>query len=345
MPILGRDVTLPVFMCVEEDASRKIEVLLSEKNLKFNRYLIITGQSPLSQIAEGIAGTLTGTTSLFTLEESTIHEVERVKNEIERFTPEVILGVGGGVVLDVSKYAASEKAVGFISIPTAVSNDGIASPVSVINFNGKTRSLNVHMPMAVVADLNIIKQSPASTLRSGIGDLVSNLSACADWRLAYKKGKEQIDDFTETISRNSAVRIVEAGNRTISDIEFLKVLIEGLIMSGIAMGIYGSSRPCSGSEHMISHAIDHLYQKSSSHGEQVGLATLFTQHLQAIQNHQIKPLFKTFGLPQTPEALNISKQEFINAVSKAPTMRPGRYSILNEVNKPAMEQAYHEVFE
>ena len=116
-------------------------------------------------------------------------------------------------------------------------------------------------------------------------------------------------------------------------------------MSGIAMGIYGSSRPCSGSEHMISHAIDHLYQKSSSHGEQVGLATLFTQHLQAIQNYQIKPLFKTFGLPQTPEALNISKQEFINAASKAPTMRPGRYSILNEVNKPAMEQAYHEVFE
>jgi glycerol-1-phosphate dehydrogenase [NAD(P)+] len=345
MSILSRDVTLPVFMCIEEDASTRLESLLSAHHLKFSRYLVLTGAPPLSDIAAPVAASLRGTVEQDEIRESTAAEVERVKNLIDRFAPDIVAGVGGGMVLDTAKCAASERAIGFISIPTAVSNDGIASPVSVINFNGKTRSLQTHIPVAVVADLNIIRQAPPRTTRSGIGDLVSNLSASADWRLAYKRGKDTIDDFTETIARNSAVRIVEADIASLSDTGFLKVLVEGLIMSGIAMGICGSSRPCSGAEHMISHAVDHLFDKPSSHGEQAGMATRFTLALHRMPGGPVKALYQKLSIPGRPDDLGLSQREFMAAVQKAPAMRPGRYSILNEADKKQIDRAYHEAFE
>jgi glycerol-1-phosphate dehydrogenase [NAD(P)+] len=345
MAILARNVSLPVFLCVEEGASRRLSVLLQENNLRFKRHLVVTGKGPLLPIAERLAGRLSGPHEVLTVTASTVAEVERVKAAMERFNADVVIGVGGGVALDTAKCAASEKAVPFISVPTAVSNDGIASPVSVITRNGATRSLNTHMPVAVIADLSIIRRSPPATIRSGVGDLVSNLSACADWRLAYKKGKESLDEFTETISRNAAVRIIEAESPRLNNTAFLRTLIEGLIMSGIAMGIHGNSRPSSGAEHMISHAIDHLFKRGNSHGEQAGMATLFTLCLHKMPVDNVRRLFTALSMRKTPADLSLTKKEFLSAVRIAPTMRPGRYSILNQSRKGQVEAAYTLAYE
>jgi glycerol-1-phosphate dehydrogenase [NAD(P)+] len=332
-------------MCIAAGASLRLPALLSDHKMKFARPLLVTGGALLREKASRIAASLPGDPVMVSVEKSTFEETERLKEKMDDAGPDIVIGVGGGVVLDVAKYASSEKAIGFISLPTAVSNDGIASPVSVIRVGGKAKSIPTHMPMAVVADLDLIRTAPASTIRSGIGDLVSNLSACADWRLAYHKGKEGLDEFTETISRNSALRILSAPRASLTDADFLKVLIEGLIMSGIAMGIYGNSRPSSGSEHMISHAIDHFLNKENSHGAQVGVATLFTLGLHQMDRVPLRSLFREFSMPLRPEDLNLTRKEFLFAVSKAPLMRPGRYSILNETTRAQVEKAYHEAFE
>ncbi|MFH0921977.1 MAG: iron-containing alcohol dehydrogenase family protein [Fibrobacterota bacterium] len=345
MAILARNVPLPVFLCVEEGAARRLSALLHENNLHFHRHLVVTGAPPVNAIAGRVAERLSGPHETVTVTASTAEEAECIKRAVERFGADVIIGVGGGTVLDTAKFAASEKGVPFISVPTAVSNDGIASPVSVIRINGAARSLNTHMPAAVVADLAIIRQSPPATIRAGVGDLASNLSACADWRLAYKKDKEPLDEFTETISRNAAVRIIEAESPGLTDPAFLRTLIEGLIMSGIAMGIHGSSRPSSGAEHMISHAIDHLFKQGSRHGEQAGLATLFTLCLHKISVVPLRRLFAALSMPQVPADIALTKKEFLAAVRTAPTMRPGRYSILNQSRKAQIEAAYALAYE
>lgn len=331
-------------MCVEKDARKKVAALLREKNLRFNHALIVTGRK-LRPIAEETARYLPGRHTLMMVEDSTIRSVEQVQTRIETFSAEVVIGIGGGVALDVAKCAASEKGVSFISMPTAVSNDGIASPIAVINFNGKTRSLNTHMPAAVVADLSVIRKSPIRNTLSGAGDLISNLSACADWRLAYRRKKDQFDEFAETISRSSALRLLAVEKPDVKDPEFLKVLIEGLIMSGIAMGIYGSSRPSSGSEHMISHALDRLFKKTSTHGEQAGVAALFTLSLHGEPIQEIKALYRALGMAKRPEEIGLAKSDFMKAVKHAPSMRPGRYSILDETTPKKIEAAYQLAFE
>jgi len=344
MSILARNVLLPVFMCVEKNASRKVGSLLQEKNLKFTRALIVTGKNTLARIARKVAGHLPGQAVILTVEESTEKEVETAVRKIDAFGAEVVIGLGGGVALDVAKCAASEKGVSFISMPTAVSNDGIASPVAVISSGGRTRSLNTHMPVAVVADLSIISKSPARNTRSGVGDLISNLSACADWRLAYRRKKDQIDDFAETISRSSAMRLLTAEKRDITDMNFLKILIEGLIMSGIAMGIQGSSRPSSGAEHMISHAMDRLFHLSSTHGEQAGLATLFTLSLHGSDIDEIRRLYRSLRMVREPADIGLTKKAFMKAVKLAPSTRPGRYSILNEATPKKIDRAYEKAY-
>lgn len=345
MPILSRDVSLPLFMCVEAGASIRLPALFREHNLAFSRPLLVTGGPQVREKAGSIAAALGTASEIASVRQSTAEEVEGLKERIEAFAPDIVIGVGGGVVLDVAKYASSERAVGFISVPTTVSNDGIASPISVIRFDGRTKSISTHMPVAVVADLDLVQSAPPQTIRSGIGDLASNLSACADWRLAYRRGKETLDEFTETISRNSAMRLMEAPRGALTDTAFLKVLIEGLIMSGIAMGICGTSRPSSGAEHMVSHAMDHFLDKNNSHGAQAGVATLFTLRLHQQDIGPVRALFRDFSMPMTPADLSVTKEEFLFAVSKAPLTRPGRYSILNEATRAQIEQAYHEAFE
>ena len=112
----------------------------------------------------------------------------------------------------------------------------------------------------------------------GIGDAISNLSAIADWRLAERERGEEVDGVAVTFARIAATSIVHREDG-IDDDGFLIALAEALVLSGLAMATAGSSRPCSGSDHEILHAIDHLFPGTANHGELAGAASLFTSFL------------------------------------------------------------------
>ena len=94
--------------------------------------------------------------------------------------------------------------------------------------------------------------------RSGIGDVVSNLGAIADWWLAARERAEPVDGLAVTFARTAATSVLHREDG-IDDDDFLIALAEALVLSGLAMVAAGSSRPCSGADHEILHAIDHLY--------------------------------------------------------------------------------------
>jgi glycerol-1-phosphate dehydrogenase [NAD(P)+] len=166
-----------------------------------------------------------------------------------------------------------------------------------------------------------------------------------DARLAHKKTQEEINETALALAESGALGLLNTRQTSVKNRNFLTRLAQGLIKSGCAMCILGSSRPASGSEHKISHALDHLFApRKTLHGEQVGIATLFTMALQ--ENKQltrVMHLYGTIRFPHTLRHLSVTENQFIKVVQRAHTFRPYRYTILEdrEITPEVISQTMH----
>jgi glycerol-1-phosphate dehydrogenase [NAD(P)+] len=240
------------------------------------------------------------------------------------------IGVGGGRIIDAAKVVAKREGIPFISVPTAVSHDGIASDRAVID----TYSIPAVMPTAIVIDIDVIRDSPYRLTASGCADVISKLTAVADWELAHKETGEYISDYAATINKKSAELIM---SRAMSiknlDKKGLRSLIEALVFSGVSMSIAGSSRPASGSEHLFSHALKKLYpDKTSLHGEECGVGTILCSYLHNMNWQKVVRSLETIGAPINSKQLKIPEETLVKALSEAKNIRKDRYTILNHKN-------------
>jgi glycerol-1-phosphate dehydrogenase [NAD(P)+] len=330
-------INLSTFFEVGENKVKNIHEILSRHDVEFQRVLLLGDRKTFLIGGETIAADFRKkeiNVLKHLVANSNEINIQKVKKLIHEKKPELIIGFGGGKVMDVAKLAAGKTNVKFISIPTILSNDGISSPVSVIkNKDNIPISHITKAPYGVIVDINIIKKAPIRHIRAGVGDMISNLSAVFDARLAQSKGKENLN--------TTALLLAEAGPTNLFDFEkdehlksneFLLRLARGLIKSGFAMCIVGSSRPASGSEHKISHAMDHLYSpRKALHGEQVGVATLFTMALQENEYFDnVRKLYTQIHFPQKLKKLFLNSDQFIKAVHNATRIRPQRYTILED---------------
>ncbi len=244
---------------------------------------------------------------------------------------DAIVAIGGGKAIDCAKYVAFLAHLPILSVPTSISNDGFASPQSSLVVAGKRKSMKAAIPYGVILDTAVIGASPAHLTYSGVGDLVSKYSAVQDWKLAYHAEGEPVNDFAVMISLQSAENLVNFPNKSIADLEFLRLVCGALVMSGVAMEVSGSSRPASGSEHLISHAYDAIAAKPSLHGIQVGIATLAVTLLQRHpKRDQILQVLEETGFCSYVESHRLDKEAFIKSIDAAPSVKPGYYTILSD---------------
>lgn len=243
---------------------------------------------------------------------------------------DALVGVGGGKALDYSKYCAHVLALPFISVPTSTSNDGFCSPVSSLLVDGKRKTVNARIPYGVVVDINAIKSSPEGNIFSGIGDLISKVTAGWDWKESVKKEGSSFHDFAYLISQNTVIDFLNYQHKDIKSSQFLYHLINSLLMNGIAMEISGSSRPASGSEHLISHAYDKIATVTSMHGVQVGISTYICSYLQDNQFYMVKNFLINTGFFEYLFNYPLNKPEFIEAIRLAPSVKDNFYTILSE---------------
>ncbi len=199
---------------------------------------------------------------------------------------DALVAIGGGRTIDVAKSACERAGRPVVVVPTQLTADGIASPVAVIrDESGAFESRHARLPIAVTVDMDLIEQAPADRARAGLGDLLANPCALRDWRRAATATTgEEVDDFAALLSQVAADLVYATNTVTLGAGDpapaLLERLLSGLVLSGLAMEIAGSSRPCSGSEHLISHALDQLHPGTASHGEQVAFGTLVCTLLQ-----------------------------------------------------------------
>lgn len=242
----------------------------------------------------------------------------------------VLLGVGGGKALDYSKYCAHVLKLPFISVPTSVSNDGFCSPNTSLLVSGKRKSVKSTMPYGVVADLDIINNAPEVSLYSGIGDIISKVTALWDWKQSFIKRQENYTDFAALISHNSLDILYCSEQNNIKGNDFQYKMVNSLVLSGIAMEIADSSRPASGSEHLISHALDNISKTPHMHGLQVGAATYLCSLLQDNKYDYVEKFLIKTGFADFLSKKPINGRDFVNALKLAPSIKQDYYTILSE---------------
>jgi len=330
----SRVVAAPRLLQVGPGSLREVAALLCDHRFDLRRVLVASGPGPSRALARLVAADLRAH-GVEVMQRSGLcgrmDQAVALASELVEGGVTTAVAVGGGRVIDPVKLAAARAGIEFVSVPTTISNDGICSPVASLVGAGAVRESHAaRMPCGVVVDIEAVGSSPARTVRAGVADLVSNLTACLDWRLADRLGHDRFDAYSAQMAE-AAVRpvLVLASLTSASSHE---VLAHGLVLSGLAMGAAGTSRPCSGAEHLVSHALDaQLGPRAALHGEQVALGCLVSAAAHGSPLlAELRRFFGRLGLPLSPEELGIERQDLIDAVASGPSLRPGRWTILSE---------------
>ena len=250
---------------------------------------------------------------------------------------QAIIGLGGGKVIDAAKYACYLKKLPFISVPTSSSSDGFSSASASLIINGRRHSVPAKLAYGIIVDTEVIKSAPDKFLYSGIGDMISKITALYDWIYEEKNGYDTVNDFALMIAKKAVNSFVRTPINDIHEPLFLKELLDSLAMSGIANEIAGSSAPTSGSEHLISHALDKILERPELHGIQVGIATYLMAVVHDHRYKRVDTMFTDTGFWDYVETLNLNVEDYEKAIDLAPSIKPYRYTYLH--NEKYREQA------
>ena len=273
-----------------------------------------------------------GTLKEAIIEKNTIENAMNIAGRIIATDIACIVAMGGGKVLDVCKYAAYMTKTPILSLPTTMANDSIASPIAVLKRqDGKPRSLGCSEPDMLIVDTDIIMESPAEFTKAGIGDTISNYTALLDWELAVSRNEDNMNGYAYLISKNALDSLLSAKYDSICP-DFLNILGNSLILSGIAMKFTGSSRPVSGSEHLFSHALDYYSNSTNLHGIQVALGTIAVLKLIDKPYDTVLDYLNKFEININPKKLGIDEDTFVLCMENAAGMRKKRYTYLHEAD-------------
>ncbi|MDR3074654.1 MAG: iron-containing alcohol dehydrogenase, partial [Candidatus Methanoplasma sp.] len=183
--------------------------------------------------------------------------LDDVEEAVKEHKASFLLAVGGGSKIDIAKVVAKDMGIPFVSIPTSVSHDGIASDRASLKHSKGSRSVSAVSPTGIIADTKVIIDAPFRYLAAGCADVISNLTALGDWNFANRIAGEVISSSAYAISKYAAEDIIFNSKLIKPGLEESAwVVMRPIIASGVSMCIAGSSRPTSGSEHMFSHALD-----------------------------------------------------------------------------------------
>lgn len=336
-------VYLPTIFQVNENIIGQIPYFLERNDIVFKNILIVCGSTTSFKYAQSIVDALRS--QCYTISHNDDTAVENLKEYCKSKSVDLLIGVGGGSILDVVKRVSLLTDINNLLVPTIISNDGLVSPIAVIkNAEGQTLSLPGKIPFGIVVDVDIIRNAPSKFLQAAAGDILSNISATNDWVISSVETGEKINDLAYMLSRSAAFALVNHESKDLRNRNFLKQVIYCQINSGLAMSLAGTSRPCSGSEHLISHAIDFKkLSENTLHGLQVGSISIFCLFLQKKLDAKLLNYAYELDIPYAFDKLD-SKiyNELKNIYETALVMRPGRFTVLNLCKKESFDDLYNE---
>ncbi|MDR1705196.1 MAG: sn-glycerol-1-phosphate dehydrogenase [Clostridiales bacterium] len=288
MRIFGQYQNIIDHIEIGEGILETVPAWLNAKNYK--NILLVSDINTHKAAGARIAGLLSGAGIPF--DEYIFNDDEVMPDEasvaaLEAAIPDncgLLLGVGSGTINDLCKYAGHRVSIPSAIIATAPSMDGYTAKGAAMVIAGMKVTPQTQCPVAVFCDIDVMRAAPERMLASGLGDILGKYSALADWKLSHiLTGEPMPADLTDVVEKAVRLCANSAHGLAKRDPEAVLRLTEGLLLSGIAMSVYGDSRPASGTEHHLSHYWEMRFlaerKKPASHGFTVGIGTLIALRL------------------------------------------------------------------
>lgn len=327
----SQHIAIPAILKVGKGTLEKMGTYLSEKGLK--NVVLYFGDGLIDlfglTVMRGMESAGVEILEYREINTTKIDELVEIAFAIDN-RAQAVIGLGGGKVIDAAKYAAFLRKLPFVSVPTSASSDGFSSASASLLVEGKRTSVPARLAYGIIVDTDVIKSAPEKFIYSGIGDMVSKITSLYDWAYEDSLGCTVQNDFSVMIAKKAVNSFVRTPFASIKDDLFLKELIDSLAMSGIANEIAGSSAPTSGSEHLISHALDKLSEHPELHGVQVGVATYLMSRVQDHRWKRVNTVFTETGFWDYVKTLNLKREEYLAAIDMAPSIKPYRHTYLHE---------------
>jgi glycerol-1-phosphate dehydrogenase [NAD(P)+] len=284
--------------------------------------------------------------------------------EIQPERTDLIVAVGSGTIHDIVRFIAYKMNKPFLSVPTAPSVDGFTSKGAPIIIRGEKITIPASSPVAIFADLDLLSEAPGSLVAAGFGDMLGKFTSLFDWKFGRLTAGEPYcsaaDEITATALRSCVDNVDTIGRL---EPEGIRVLMNALIESGMAMLIFGQSHPASGAEHHLSHYWEMEYLRLGRnqllHGAKVGTACAEISRLyHRIADEELLPgladwpeineligeipaaaqlraLLVTAGGPAAPAQLGVSDELLIRSLNEAHHVRRNRHTLLKAYNERA----------
>ena len=192
---------------------------------------------------------------------------------------DIAVAVGTGAINDMTRFFSFRLGIPFMTVATAAPMDGFASSIAALQVNHLKTTFDTQTPLAIVGDTDILSGAPYKMIAAGLGDLLGKSTCLCDWKLAHLITSEHICTPIVELVESCVHHVLEAAPLARErDPQVLGTIMEGLVLSGVAMSLYGNSRPASGCEHHMSHYWEMMFEQKGErpvpHGTQVGVGTV-----------------------------------------------------------------------
>ena len=325
---------LPRRILIGNDVIYQLGSFIRDLNDKTSIVAVISGNTVKARVGKECVEALDGSSMKHIWIETpnaSMNDIDSSQSLVRKEQPNFIVGVGGGRSVDVAKMISFNLNIPFISVPTSASHDGISSPFVSIRGRDKPYSLKAHAPIGVIADTKLISEAPYRLQASGCGDLIGKITAVKDWELARDDNNEYFGSYAANLANMSAKIIIENSSK-LSYRANIRTIVEALISAGVASCIAGSSRPCSGSEHLFSHALEYVAKTNCGlHGERVGIGTIMMSKIHGLDHDIIIKTLQNIKAPTTAKEIDVTEDQIIQSLLIAQSLRPERYTILNKI--------------
>jgi glycerol dehydrogenase-like iron-containing ADH family enzyme len=279
--------------------------MIEEYAADFRDALIVTMDAPWNAARKRLDVEATTPVMVETMEREVVEAAEQDLPQAD-----TVVGLGGGMALDMAKYVAWKRGVRLILFPSIMSVDACVTREVAIREGRRVRYVGDIRPDVVVVDYRLIRGAPPRLNRAGAGDILSIHTALFDWKLAHAERGERYDSDIADGARRALQRLAE-GWRDIRDVtdDGIRLLAELFAAVNELCGRFGSSRPEEGSEHFWAYNVEYLTGKQFIHGELVSLGVALMAGLQDNLAEEVHQFLEKARVKYRPEDLHLSRDE------------------------------------